>query len=352
MKNLLLTALFSMFYLISIGQGDVENLIREGVNYHDNGDYPAAIAKYDEALRLDSNNLTALSEKAYSLLLYKKYDESVATCQKAIKTHPKDAGLKNIYITYGTAYDYSHKPEDAIKTYDEGIALFPNYYLLYFNKGITLYGFGEIDKAIENIEKAMVINPKHAGSHNALGRIMQADKQKIPAIMAYCRLLSLESNTGRAKTDLEKVQKLLKGNTVKTGRRSVSINLDMSSVNDTTSDGKPKPNSFGMVEMMLSFTSALDYDRKYKKESEVERFNRKLELICEDLKDKGENSGFFWDFYAPYFAEMYEKKLVETFGYLVFASSGDKKVDKWLKAHQDKVKNFYEWSDDFEWNKE
>jgi len=339
-KSLILIIVFSMFYTLSFAQNKskAEEIVEEGITYHDKGDYAN-----DEALKLDKDNLVALSEKSYSQLLFKKYDETIATCKKAIETHPKDEHLIIIYVNYGTPYDYLGKPQKAIV---------PNNYLLHFNKGISLINLQKIDEAIESFEKALVLNPNHAGSHNALGRMMEYKKNKIATVLAYARLLALENNTGRAKSDLERMQKIMKGNAVKTGRKSVSISLDMSSVADTTADGKPKPNNFGGVELMLSLTSALDFDKKYKKESDAERFIRKFESICSSLNKDEKNSGFFWDYYAPYFNEMGKKDLVETFGYIVFAESGDKKVTKWLSANDDKVKEFNSWSENFIWQVE
>lgn len=45
-----------------------DDLVMEGIELHDNGDYKGAIAKYDKALAIDKDNLFALTEKAYSLL--------------------------------------------------------------------------------------------------------------------------------------------------------------------------------------------------------------------------------------------------------------------------------------------
>lgn len=353
-KSLILIIVFSMFYTLSFAQNKskAEEIVEEGIAYHDKGEYAKAIKKYDEALKLDKDNLLALYEKSYSQLLLKKYDETTATCKKAIETHPNDEKLIMIYVNYGTAYDYLGKPEKAIEIYNGGIERFPDNYLLHFNKGISLINIQEIDTAIECFEKALVLNPNHAGSHNALGRMMEYKKYKIPAVLAFARLLALENNTGRAKTDLEKLQKLMKGNAEKTGRKSVTIGIDLSSAADTTADGKPTPNNFGIVDMILSMSSALDYDRKYKKETDVERFIRKFELVCSSLDKDEKNSGFFWDFYAPYFFEMGEKDMIKTFGYIIFAESGDQKVTKWLSANEDKVEEFNKWSENFIWQVE
>ena len=51
----------------------------------------------------------------------------------------------------------------------------------------------------------------------------------------------------------------------------------------------------------------------------------------------------------PYFIEMKEKKLIDTFAYIAFASTESTDVSKWLKAHQEEVEKFYNWSESFQW---
>ena len=59
--------------------------------------------------------------------------------------------------------------------------------------------------------------------------------------------------------------------------------------------------------------------------------------------------GFYWEYYVPYFIEMKEKKLIDTFAYIAFASTESTDVSKWLKAHQEEVEKFYNWSESFQW---
>jgi hypothetical protein len=94
----------------------------------------------------------------------------------------------------------------------------------------------------------------------------------------------------------------------------------------------------------------MDFDKKYKKETEVERFIRKFGSLCSILSEsKTKNSGFFWDYYAPYFIEMKEQNLVETFGYIAFASSDNAEVSKWLKEHKNEIGKFLDWSKGYSW---
>jgi tetratricopeptide (TPR) repeat protein len=352
MKKTILILMFPLMCNISFGQNkvDAENLVDEGTQYHDKGDYEGAISRYDKALKLDKDNLLALAEKSFSLFMSQKYEESIKYCQKAIETHAGEDALKSVYVTYGSAYDCLKETDKSIKIYDEGLKQFPDYYQLYFNKGITLFNVKKYDDALLCFQKSVKLNPEHASSHNMIARLSNINGKRIPSLLAYCRFLSLESGSERAKENLESLQKIMNANVEKTGKKSISININSKILADTTSTGKPKENNFATVDILLSMETALEFDKKFEKSTDVERFIRKLEKVCASLEEtEANNYGFFWDYYVPYFIEMKEKDLIKPFSYIVFSSSADPDVSKWLESNTTEVDRFLKWSKSFVW---
>ncbi len=346
MKNLILvlTLTFLSNFLMAQQKAEAEKLISEGIIYHDKGDYATAISKYDKALELDNDNLIALAEKAYSLISMKKYNETIECCRRAIEKHPGESDLKLVYVTYGNALDGLKKPEESIEIYNTGIAVFPDYYQLHFNKGITLSGMEKTDDALLCFQKSATLNPRHASSHHAIAVL---ENNKIPSVLALCRYLSLDAKSDRAKSNLERLQNKLKENVKQTGEKSVTISLDSDMLKNPGKDGE---NNFSTADLILSMAGALDYDKKYKKETEVERFSRKLEAISSVLGESQEKgSGFYWKYYAPYFIEMNNNHFIETFAYLAFSSSNESYVAKWINSHKAEVDKFLEWSGKFVW---
>lgn len=352
MKTVVLILMLPLMYNISFAQDKTgaEKLVNEGVSYHDKGNYEAAISKYNKALEIDKDNLFALVEKAFSLLSLEKYDDAIICCQKAISSHPGNENLKTLYVTYGTAYDKLKKTDKSIEIYDDGIKLFPDYYQLYFNKGVSLASVKKYDEALLCFQKTVTLNPKHASSHNAIARISSINNKRIPALLAYCRFLSIEPQSKRAIENLSGMQKIMNGNVEETGKKSVTIKISSDMFGDTTADGRPGENSFKSTDLILSMDAALDFEKKNKNKTEVEQFIRKFETVCASLKETREgNYGFFWEYYVPYFIEMKEKNFIETFAYIAFASGDDQNTIKWLKAHKSNTDKFFEWSASFEW---
>jgi len=339
-------------YSIAFGQNkeEAEKLVNEGIAYHDKGDYKGAIVRYDKALELDEDNLLALAEKAMTLVSLQKYAEAIKYCEKVIEKHPGNKALNMVYVTYGNASDGLNKTDRSLEIYDEGIKLFPNFYQLYFNKGITLSSVKKYDEALTCFQKAASLNPKHGSSHNALARLLFGTDKNIPSLLACCRLLILEPESNRGKEDLIIVQKIMGGDVEKTGKNSITININNASLGDTTADGKNNENNFSMTSLILAMTAGLDYDKANKKKTKVEQFIRKFEVVCSTLKEsQNKNYGFYWSYYAPYFIEMKDKGLVTTFAYIAFASSADSDVSSWLKSHKTEIQEFYKWSNGYSW---
>lgn len=355
MTKTILILIFSLLFKISFGQNKVEaeKLVEEGIAYHDKGDYDGALIKYDKALELDEYNLLALAEKAMTLLYLEKNEEAIYVCKTALEKHPGEEALSSVYVAYGNAYDGLKKTDKSIEIYDEGIRQFPNFYQLHFNKGVTLASVKKYDEAIICFQKSASLNPEHGSSHNVIGRLLDMKNKRIPALLAYSRFLIIEPESKRAKENLTSLQEIMNGNVEQTGKKSITINVSSDILGDTTADGKAKSNSFAITDLILSMDAGLDYDKKNKKKTEVEQFIRKFETVCSSLKEtQKDNFGFYWDYYVPYFIEMKEKNLIETFAYIGFATSDDPKVIKWLKSHQKEIDVFYEWSSSFKWKTE
>lgn len=351
MRRLILALTFTFVCNISFGQNKAaaDKLIDEGVVYHDQGDYHAAIVKYDEALQLDKDNLSAMAEKAFSLLSLEKLDEALDYCQKAIAKHLGDKALKTVYVTYGNALDGQKKTKKSLEIYDEGIKLFPDYYQLYFNKGISLSGIKNYDEAMVCFQRAAKLNPNHASSHNAIAVISNINNNKIPSLLAYCRFLSVETQSERAKQNLSKLQKMMIANVKKTAESSITVTINADLFTNATSNKKTKENDFSSTDLVLSMAAAMDFDEKNREKTEVEQFIRKLETVCASLKEtKKKNYGFFWEYYVPYFVAMKDKNFIETYAYIAFASREDSYVSDWLEKHQTETNEFFEWSDSFE----
>ncbi|MCD1117989.1 tetratricopeptide repeat protein [Chryseobacterium turcicum] len=345
MKKILLLAFFPILNF-SQDKNAAKLKVNEGIVLHDEGKFNEALNKYEEALKLDKNNLFAFSEKAMTLEASKKYDEAIEICKLAITTHNKE-DIKTIYLTYGNSLDHSKRPQEALKIFDEGIKKYPEFYQLYFNKGITLVNDKQIEKSLELFEKSLKLNPNHPGSLNALGALNR-DK-RIISILASLRYLSVDNKTSRAKGNLDSVINLMGQGVSQTDEKNITLAIDSKTLEDV-SKNKKITNNFSTVDMVLSMTAALDFDEKNKNKTQCEKAIDKFDSIFAVLKeDQKKQKGFYWEFLAPYFIEMKEQKLVEPFTYIAFLPSQADDVKKYHENNNKEIQRFYEWNKNYVW---
>ena len=348
LKTILLFTLLTFIstFVFAQHKEEADNLVQEGVVFQDKGDVDSAFSRYNLALKMDRDNLAALAEMAYSYLSIEKYDEAISYSKRALKTHPHDPVLKTVYVSYGNALDGEGKTEKAVDVYNEGIHFFPDYFQLYYNKGISQIKLNKSGDALISFERSATLNPKHASSHNAIGRLLFMTN-KIPSLMAFCRFLALEPNSNRSSANLNNVQKIMRAHVIKADANLVTVNVSPELL-DTNK--KKEKNNFSGAEFSLALDAALDNDSANESKTEIEKFIRKFSSLCEYLKEtEKDNYGFYWDYYVPYFIEMNDKGLTEVFAYIAFCSSEDPTVKVWLDSHKTDVTGFYKWSDGFKW---
>ena len=220
--------------------------------------------------------------------------------------------------------------------------------MLYFNKGVTEYGLKRNYDARTSFQNAIKINPKHASSFYYLGIVEDNFENRIPAIMALSRFLILEPKGKRAEKILpylsEKFNNMYYN--VTTGK-TITTMSSAKKRNDTTASSFDKV-EFGIL--AIETTSALFIDKK-KKQTNLEKFEIKSQTIFEYLQAyKKENSGFYWDFLAPYFIDLELQKYVKPYTYYInYFVTDDKDVEKWIKKNENDVNKFYDWNKNYKW---
>ncbi len=322
-------------------------LIDEGIALSNQGKYKASINKYNQVLKLNKNNVYAHAEKAYSLLLSHQEKKAIDLCKKTIKKYPDSKALKIVYTTYGNALDQTKKSKKAISVYNQGIRKFPNSHMLHFNKGITLVSLKENDQALNSFQKALLANPNHPGSHNAIGRLSFQKKENILAILALSRCLILESRGKRAIQNLELIQRITNGSIKKGQGKDVNLNL---SLDDLTPANSNKKNNFKDTNLILMLASSLDYDDTHKNESNIEKFKRKMIVVYNSLSElQHKNTGFYWDTYATYFISLYKNNHIDAFSHHIFSNTNDTTIKSWISKNSDKIEAFKKWSSDYKW---
>lgn len=307
----------------------VDNLVSEGIKFHDKGDYKNAIKTYQKALSIDPNSSLVNYEIAFSYFSDKNYKNAEIYSKKVIDL--KKGHLLSAYISYGNALDMQGKTKKAMKSYEKAMKDFDNY-LLYYNHAITCFNSGNTDKAYESAIKAITNNSTHASSHLVLSKIMEKKGSRIKAMLPLYFFLLLEPNSNRAAIEYQTLKNYIDHGVTQTSEKNINVTVPI--------DNDP---DFSAAEMMISLSKASNSLEENKEKAGIELFaenNDSLFRILGELK-KG-NSGFWWDFYVPFFYGMANENLSKSFSYYISLSKGEE-VNNWIKENNVEFEKFENW---------
>jgi Tfp pilus assembly protein PilF len=322
-----------------------QQIIREGEALHDNGDYDGAIARYQEVLKENPNNVEALYETAFSYYKKKDYPKSIEIGYQAAKY--KSDLLAAIYVQIGSSYDEAGDPKKAIEVYKAGIKLNPRAALLHYNLAITYYGSGQLEDARSAAKRAAILNPNHPSTQILLSSLFEKGSYKTPALLAACRFLILEPDSRRSEVALRTVEKVMQAGVSPTNEKEIKIFIDTSPKKDE--------GDFSSIEMFMGLARAANYTEKNRDKSPAElvadNFNSLFAYLAES-RGKADKSKFTWRYYVPYFAELKSKGYVEVFTYYTHQRSAVPEVAEWLRQNKSKVAGFLAWSKAYSWPKD
>lgn len=317
--------------------------IRQGIMLHEEAQYEAAIRLYDEVIAADAKNVLAQYEKSYSLLMLRKYPESIRLSKDIIANFPGDENIPNAYINWGTALDYQGKTKEALKVYAKGLKVFPGNYLLHFNKAISYNSRGDKEDAIAELQQALKSNPLHSSSHHVLG-ILTAGSNKVAGMLSNLAYLAIQPQaTERANYNREKVERIIGLSAEKKDDKNITISLSMP-------DKKKKENDFSSLELIIGLTAASNHTKEHENETDIERMQRNLEMVFSGLSaGQKDGKGFYWEFYAPFFASLEKEGFRETFVHIMYTTSGAVLNELWLHDNKARVDAFKKWLAAYKW---
>ena len=222
--------------------------VRAGNEFLRSGEAGSAIAKYQAALSLNSNNLTAHRLLGQLLKDAKKQTEAMEHMQAVVRLAPQDplarfvlgcsyatgGDITNatihfeegvrcladhqdpsyndvdgkhrlpeaLYYRLGLACQQIGKAADAERHYREVLRLAPDYVEAHHNLGAVLLGSGQIGQAGEQFAEVIRLKPQFAEAHNCLGIVRQRQNRKNEALACYQEAVRCDANNWQAHLNL------------------------------------------------------------------------------------------------------------------------------------------------------
>ena len=153
--------------------------------------YEDAIASYNKAIEIDINYAEIHNNKGNALKSLERYDEAIESYDKAIKIKSDYAFA---YNNKGNALKNLERYDEAIESYDKAIKINPNYIEAHHNKGNILKDLKRFDESISSYDKAIEINPDYYFSFNNRGIIFQHLNHFEKALASYDKAIEINPN--------------------------------------------------------------------------------------------------------------------------------------------------------------
>ena len=298
-------------------------LIKQGVELHDQGKYKEAMALYFQVPRSDTNYDNSLYELSLSAYANNQFEESRKYAELGAKLFPERADDFNIQLA--NALDNLGKNDEALNLYEKTIQLFPRQYILYFNNGLALKNLKKPEEAKAAFQKALLINSVHSSSHFYLGKAWFEEGNLVPAMLAFQTYL-LAAPSGRyAKT-------------------AVQYLVDISKVTDDVLKNSKNKNvvispDFSLIQQIVLSKIALD--KQYKLNTKLEDvIVRQMQVVMEKLAYNKNDKSFAMQFYVPFYTGVFKEEMFEPMVYQMFSGLGIADIDNWNKKHKTEIEKF------------
>ena len=147
----------------------INNLMTLAVGYLQNGDLVGAERLLKQSLTIAPRNSEALRLLGVTYAFKKDLQEALKALDKAIKV---DSNNWLAHSNRGNVLKDLNQFDAALKSYDRTIALQPNYAEAYNNKGNLYQQLSKYEEAVRSYEQAIALQPGYAEAHSNMGNAL------------------------------------------------------------------------------------------------------------------------------------------------------------------------------------
>ena len=200
-----------------------------GLVYQKVGDHAAAVASYDQTLKINPEEGDACLNKGISLHQLERYGEA-RTCyqkvlnnttlrarahyhaanalnelrqhEKAIDFYEKSISLgyinPELYLNKANAHVHHGDPHTAIRALDAALEIDPEYVQAYDMLSVAQRRLRQFDVAAQYASHALQLQPGYAAAHNNRGLALQAMGQDADALVCFDAALQADADLADA----------------------------------------------------------------------------------------------------------------------------------------------------------
>ncbi len=157
----------------------LDELLRQGRDYVDKGNYQQAIAAYKQAASLDNDNAKIFSGIAYLHSQQGNYQAAVKFYQKALSI---DSSNPNFYYALGDSLANVGDNNNAASAYYYAIQLNPQFIKSYIGLGVVLLRQEDYEGAAEAYKRVIALDPNNPEAFSIMGSSLLQQKRLDQAV--------------------------------------------------------------------------------------------------------------------------------------------------------------------------
>jgi tetratricopeptide (TPR) repeat protein/S1-C subfamily serine protease len=180
---------------IELDSNDAYAYNNRGNLYYDQQKYDLALADFTKAIELNRNFAEAYLGRGVVYYLQQKYELALADFNKAIEL---DSKLAMAYYNRGNLYFNQQKYELALADYSKAIEINRNYANAYLNRGNLYSNQQKYELALADYSKAIEINPNDAMAYNNRGNLYFNQQKYELALADYNKAIEINRNFAEA----------------------------------------------------------------------------------------------------------------------------------------------------------
>lgn len=331
MRNLLLLAIFSpltFFAQKNISRVVSKEVIQRGIELHDDKKYAEAIEEYEKVNINDTAYALAQYEIALSNMELELYDRASKILNDLLEYKIHFNFKHTIYLTLGNCYDMNKKPEEAIRTYTEGLKIYPYQHNLLYNRGIAYANQKKYKEAISDYKQAIQSNVYHGNSHLALGMLAAHEGLYDQALLSLLTFTWLNPDDARTPEIIGIIERISNGSFEKEPKDIKSLF---------------GPDNYEDYNLLFENKIALQNNYKVKL-SIPTSYGKQLHLFLKNNTYDKSNMDFWNQHYLPFFEAIWKEKMLDQFCMVPLTSFNDKDIQAKIRPKIAGIKKFYEWS--------
>ncbi len=336
-KTIALIFCFIASSLLFAAEDPIKTLVNEGVQFHEQGQYDEAIAKYKQAEKKAPKNALVKYEMAFSYHAKRELDKALSYAKAATKLDTK--GLdENLYSLMGSIYDEKGMPDSALAIYREGFKKSPNSANIPYNATITFMRKNNADSAYAWIMHSINNTRTHEGCYYYAG-FLASQTGRWPAFYAYTMYSTFITKKDEIIRDnLSRLYGKTKSLVEKKGAES-NFSAD---IKQTGSDSTVNKSFLLFVASMLA-TDSLNNRMLYEKDStSAQQMEFLIHVLEKCVKEIAYADGFD-DSIRRFYQGLISERLIDAFIYTICEPIDRPTFAQWFIKHRSDQARLYQW---------